>query len=82
MTTPEFVAAWASAPGRSPEAVLGWTASLSDVDWAAADASRRERWPGDAPVDLEAIAAASFPKVFAGAPGDRRSPRAGRAWRG
>ena len=65
MTTSEFVAGFAASTGRSPEAATAWIESFGPADWAAAETSRRERWPGDAPVDLGAIAAAGFPVAVA-----------------
>ena len=35
----------------------------SSAEWAAAEATRRERWPGDAPVRLDLLAQAAFPTV-------------------
>jgi pimeloyl-ACP methyl ester carboxylesterase len=61
MTAAEFIARFAASTGRSPEATSAWIDSFGPTDWAAVETSRRERWPGDAPVDLGAIAAAGFP---------------------
>jgi pimeloyl-ACP methyl ester carboxylesterase len=58
-----FVDAWGTAWGRSPEAQRAWVEGLGENDWAAAEATRRERYPGDAPVDFDILASASFPKV-------------------
>lgn len=63
LSTAEFVNAWGSATGMTDDRLAAWTASFGDQDWAAADASRRERWPGDAPIDIETLRAAAFPKV-------------------
>ena len=41
-----------------------WTEGFTAADWAAAEASRRERFPGDAPIPFEALAAAPFPKLL------------------
>jgi pimeloyl-ACP methyl ester carboxylesterase len=38
-------------------------ASASEEDWAAIEAMQRESWAGLAPVDIDALAAASFQKV-------------------
>jgi pimeloyl-ACP methyl ester carboxylesterase len=35
-----------------------------DRDRGADEASRRERWPGDAPIDFDALASAPFEKVL------------------
>lgn len=40
-------------------------AGFTGTDWAGADAWRHEAWPGDAAIDLTALAAAGFPKVVA-----------------
>ena len=64
MTADEFVAEWARANGMPRERLTSWTDSFGDHEWTAADASRRERWPGDAPLQFEVLAAASFPKVL------------------
>jgi len=61
MTASEFIASFAASTGRSPEAATAWIESFGPPDWAAVETSRRERWPGDAPVDLGAIAAGGFP---------------------
>ena len=60
----DYLYAWAAGVmSRTPAQVDAWTASWGPADWAAADASRRERWPGDAPVDLAALRALDVPKV-------------------
>ena len=64
MSTAEFVRAWgAGVMGRDPEAIDEWTAGWTPKDWAAAEATRRERWPGNAPLRLPALARLSVPKV-------------------
>ena len=64
MSTEQFVRAWgAEVMGRDPAAVDEWTASWTSKDWAAAESTRRERWPGDAPLQLDALAGLSAPKV-------------------
>ena len=64
MSTPDFVRGWgAGVMGRDPEAIDEWTAGWTPKDWAAADATRRERWPGNAPLRLPALARLSVPKV-------------------
>jgi len=62
MTADEFVAEWARSSGMPGERLTSWTDSFGDQEWTAPDASRRERWPGDAPLQFEVLAAASFPK--------------------
>lgn len=64
LTPDEFVAEWARANGMPQERLTSWTDSFGDQEWTAADASRRERWPGDAPIRFEVLAAPSFPKVL------------------
>lgn len=63
LTASAFVSAWSMSRGGSKERVAEWTHSFSAKDWAAADAARKERWPGDAPVDFDVLARAGFPKV-------------------
>ncbi|MGO9822883.1 MAG: alpha/beta fold hydrolase [Solirubrobacteraceae bacterium] len=63
MSRQEFVAEWARARGMSDERVAEWIASFGPEEWAAAEASRRERYLGDAPIELEKLRAATFPKV-------------------
>jgi pimeloyl-ACP methyl ester carboxylesterase len=65
LTTREFVHEWARAGGGTEERIAAWTESLDELGWAAAEASRRERWPGDAPIRYGVLASASFPKVLA-----------------
>ncbi len=83
LTAEEFVSAWGAALGMPGEAVRSWTATFGGKEWAAAEASRRERWPGDAPIDLEALTAAAFPKVVVrGGWRDDVAPGRGRAGEG
>ncbi|CAA9471002.1 MAG: hypothetical protein AVDCRST_MAG38-1303 [uncultured Solirubrobacteraceae bacterium] len=60
----DFMREWGASLGQSRFEVQAWTEGFSESDWANAEASRREQWAGDAPVDYEALAAASFPKVL------------------
>lgn len=60
----DFMREWGAALGQSRFEIQAWTEGFSAADWASAESSRRERWPGDAPVDYEALAAAAFPKVL------------------
>lgn len=64
MTPREFIEGWARAGGRSAGEIAEWLGSFTDEDWRAADSSRRERWPGDAPIAFETLAQSSFPKVL------------------
>jgi pimeloyl-ACP methyl ester carboxylesterase len=64
LTTEEFVTEWARGRGMTAERLAGWTETWGERDWAAAEASRRERWPGDAPVRLDVLAKMAVPKVL------------------
>lgn len=59
----QFVTEWARARGMTEERIAEWTASFGPEEWAAAEASRRERYLGDAPLDLKKLREAAFPKV-------------------
>ena len=59
----QFVTEWARARGMAEERIAEWTASFGPEEWAAAEASRRERCLGDAPLDLKKLGEAAFPKV-------------------
>jgi pimeloyl-ACP methyl ester carboxylesterase len=63
LTTAEFVREWGRTRGLSGERIDGWVASLGAKEWAAAEATRRERWPGDAPIRLDVLAQAAFPTI-------------------
>ena len=60
----DFMREWGASLGQSRFEVQAWTEGFSAADWAAAESSRRERWPADAPVDYAALAAADFPKLL------------------
>jgi pimeloyl-ACP methyl ester carboxylesterase len=64
LTTSEFVSEWGRARGKGEEELRDWIGSFGDDDWVAAEASRRERWPGDPPIEFDVLAAAPFPKVI------------------
>lgn len=67
MSGREFVAAWAQAQGMSPQRIADWIASFEadgELGLAAMGAARRERWPGDAPLEFETLARTTFPKVL------------------
>jgi pimeloyl-ACP methyl ester carboxylesterase len=64
LTAEEFVTDWARANGMPEERLATWIEGFGDQEWAAAEASRRERWPGDAPIQFDVLAAAAFPKVL------------------
>lgn len=73
MTTAQFVRAWAAeVMGRDPAGIEKWTASWTPKDWAAAETTRQERWPGDAPLQVAALAGLTVPKlvVVGGWPAD------------
>jgi len=63
LSTAEFVQEWARTRGMSRDRVDAWIASFGAAEWAAAEATRRERWPGDAPIRLDLLAQAAFPTV-------------------
>jgi pimeloyl-ACP methyl ester carboxylesterase len=63
LTTAEFAEEWARTRGMSRERIAAWVASFGAKDWAAAEATRRERWPGDAPIRLDVLAQGAFPTV-------------------
>ena len=65
LSAQQYVREWGRAVGYSSFDIATWTADFVDSDWAAAESSRKERWPGDAPIDTEALARAGFPKVLA-----------------
>ncbi|HEX3265753.1 MAG TPA: alpha/beta hydrolase [Candidatus Limnocylindrales bacterium] len=50
--------------GNAVERVEAGLAELSDEDWHSIDNSRYEAWPGGAPVALDRIAAAAWPKAI------------------
>ncbi len=85
MDTVEYFVAWSRAVlHRERAASAAASASWSARVRAAVEASRRERSPVDAPVDLPALAALDVPKVVAvgGWPsGDMAARTAGRAFR-
>jgi len=65
MTTAQFVRAWGSeVMGRDPAAIEEWTESWTPKDWAAAETTRQERWPGDAPLQIAALARLAVPKLL------------------
>jgi len=85
MQVDEFVAAFGAAVlGRKPQATRKRTATWTDMDWAAADATRRARWPGDASVNWSQLRDTTFPKLSVGGgwPAESGYPhRVGRAFR-
>jgi len=44
--------------------IAEWTGGFGPEEWAAAVGSRRERYLGDAPIDVDTLRAAAFPKVL------------------
>jgi pimeloyl-ACP methyl ester carboxylesterase len=64
LTAEEFITAWALAQGRTREQLDAWIGSFGEKDWAAVEASRHERWPGDAPFQFKVLRAAEFPKLL------------------
>jgi pimeloyl-ACP methyl ester carboxylesterase len=85
MDTAGYVAAWAAiVMNWDQEKVRSWSAAWSDRDWAAAESSRLERSPVDAPVAFDVLSALAVPKVLAvgGWPEDLTAARhVGRAFR-
>ncbi len=65
LATEDYVREWGATVGQSRFEIAAWTEGFSESDWATADASRRERWAGDAPLPYDELAAAGFPKVLA-----------------
>lgn len=67
MSAREFLIARTELLGGQDAAgmVSAMTAGFTEADWAGVDVMRREAWPGDATIDLTALAAAGFPKVVA-----------------
>ncbi|MDP9400388.1 MAG: alpha/beta hydrolase [Actinomycetota bacterium] len=81
LETEAFVHEWALALAYSRIDAKAWTEGFTAADWKAAEATRREPAPVDAPLPLEALAAAPFPTVLA--PGAWPAELAGsRAWVG
>jgi pimeloyl-ACP methyl ester carboxylesterase len=77
MTAGEWSRHWLTAVAGLPEeAAAGWMAGWGEREWALAEVVRRERWAGDAEVDVAALAAAEFPKLLVvGAKGPPAGPR-------
>jgi pimeloyl-ACP methyl ester carboxylesterase len=73
----EFAREWGRARGLRPAQLEGWIGSFGAAELAAAEATRRERWPGDAPIRLDLLANAPFPTAVAagGYDGHRRGGR-------
>ena len=60
-----FHAAWAKAGGMDEATIAARASTFTDMDWAAADASRRERWPGiDVPIADDVLRSATWPKMM------------------
>jgi pimeloyl-ACP methyl ester carboxylesterase len=67
MSAREFTTAWAQARGMTDDRIAEWINGFEvegDLGSAAMEAARLERWPGDAPFEFDALAAARFPKVL------------------
>jgi pimeloyl-ACP methyl ester carboxylesterase len=68
MSAPQFLAALTAlytGDSEAAEFTAATTAGFTAADWAAADTWRHEAWPGDAPIDLQALATAGFPAIVA-----------------
>ena len=63
MTARTFYETYARAMGAPDERIADLIAEFDDAKWRAVEASRRERWPADVPVDWDALAAARWPKT-------------------
>ena len=76
MTAGEWSRYWLTTVAGLPgEAAAGWMTGWGEREWALAEVVRRERWAGDAEVDVAALAAAEFPKLLvAGAKGPPAGP--------
>jgi pimeloyl-ACP methyl ester carboxylesterase len=76
MTAGEWSRHWLSAVAGLPEeAAAGWMGGWGEREWVLAEVVRRERWAGDAEVDVAALAAAEFPKLLVvGAKGPPAGP--------
>jgi pimeloyl-ACP methyl ester carboxylesterase len=78
LTAEEFVADWARANGMPEERLATWIEGFGDQEWAAAEASRRERWPGDGANPVRRFGGCSIPE---GARARRVETRGGRSRR-
>lgn len=78
LTAREFVTEWALAQGRTLEQLERWVSSFRDDDWAAVEASRLERWPGDPPFRFDVLRSARFPKVMVRGGWNTEGPAGGR----
>jgi pimeloyl-ACP methyl ester carboxylesterase len=63
LATAEYAREWGRTRGLSSARIDTWIASFGVSESAAAEATRRERWPGDAPIRLDLLAQAAFPTV-------------------
>jgi pimeloyl-ACP methyl ester carboxylesterase len=73
LTTREFVHEWARAGGGTEEGIVAWTESLDELGWAAAEASRRERWPATRQFSTASWRRRAFRRSSPAARGSRRS---------
>ena len=64
MTAGEFYRAYGLARGRADEQISQDMAAFSPKDWAAIEASRKERRSDDAPIAFDLLLKARFPKVL------------------
>lgn len=62
MTPADFWVAFQLATGADAAALPEQMAAKTDEDWRSIENSRDESWAGDAPVDLDRIAAAPWPR--------------------
>jgi len=67
LSAEEFLTALNELAGVPNAAVVvsRWMAKFTEADWIGVNAQRNEAWPGDARIDLAALAASRFPKLAA-----------------
>jgi pimeloyl-ACP methyl ester carboxylesterase len=63
MTATTFYETYARSMGAPDERIAELVAEFDDAKWRAVEASRRERWPAEVPVEWDALASAPWPKT-------------------
>ena len=63
ITARTFYETYARSMGAPDDRIAELIAEFDDAKWRAVEASRRERWPAEVPVDWDALAAAPWPKT-------------------
>ncbi len=61
MTARTFYETYARSMGAPDDRIADLVAEFDDAKWRAIEASRRERWPAEVPVNWDALAAAPWP---------------------